>query len=338
MANLWRFKQNLHVDQNVKWPALLSAQFELTPSDFYRRDAGEPIRTTVCGDTQIEYDEIKGRVVMTKSDPIPALDCRFNFSNGFLKISGNIAQLEVTVENLGMATLWVDWISRIFSEFLTIQIGTYCESYNWTGTIDGIPFKIAYPAGAFGISIVKGDDATRVEQINNAFQLVDLNSPSYPRFVACSSYFNHALRLMSPYQVYFPQDVALPEVILNLAKCIELLFPSSNREGLKKRLLLLDYTKEQIDSQLISIIILRNEIDVGHPTSGLISHDEITSLRQFSQRAIDNVRHMLKRTAQKISENSQLLAPISSSSTSDRNKLITRLTKHLESPSLRDVD
>ncbi|WP_157201969.1 hypothetical protein [Massilia sp. Root335] len=336
MANLWRLKQNLVVDNDVKWPAVLNARFELTPLDFYRRDADTPIKTSIFGPTKMEYDGRLGRVVAKETGLAPPLEHEVNLSNGFLKIHGNNVEVEITVDNLDHAAASIDWLIRVFSEFLSVELKTYCDLHDINGTIDQKPFSLIYTPDGMSVSLFNTDPFERFKNIDRAFSLVDPNSPSYMRFVTCSSYFHQALRLMSPYQVNFAPDITLPEVLLNLAKCIELLFPSSNRDDLRKKLLMLGYSKEQIESQLISIIVVRNEIDVGHPLSGLVNQEEITALRVFTQRAIENVQAMLKKTAANIRNNTQFLAPLTNSGASSRSKLIEKLTRHLETPSLSE--
>lgn len=335
MANLWRFKQKVLIDTEPNWPALIKCTFKLTPPDFFERNENTPIKTTIFGDTEIQFDPKVGKILGKKTGDAPPLEHSITMTNGFVSINGNNATAEFTVDNLEHAVATLDWLIRVFSGFLSIQLKTYCDLHDFSGTINEIPMSIVYEPHGLSATMFHTEPNKRAEEIEKAFQLIDPNSPSYMRFVASSAYFHQALRLTSPFQVDFPPDLALGEVVLNLAKCIELLF-SPSRNELRKKLLLLDYTEDQIESQLISIAIVRNELDIGHPLSGFIDADEITELRIFAHRALENVQAMLKRTASKIRSNRQFLAPLTNSGDKDRKKLISKIKTHLAKPSLSE--
>ncbi|MDY0964881.1 hypothetical protein [Massilia sp. CFBP9026] len=122
-----------------------------------------------------------------------------------------------------------------------------------------------------------------------------------------------------------------------MAKCIELLFSASSRNDLRDKLKTVGYSKERIESQLIPILIIRNEVDVGHASSGITEDDEISVLRKFVDRSVLNVGSLLMAVSQKISVTDDFLAPLPESGPIDRAKLIASLKKYLSDSQLEPI-
>lgn len=115
------------------------------------------------------------------------------------------------------------------------------------------------------------------------------------RLLAALSYFHTASRLLatgtSPWEF-------MAEVILNFAKCLEILFiESSNtsRDDVRKALASLEFTKEEIEGDFTPILLLRNEIDVAHPRVALFRRDDLSVLYRYLANTENNFRRMLLR-------------------------------------------
>lgn len=220
---------------------------------------------------------------------------------------------------------------------LSLKLGIYTSTSNVSGEVAGVGFTAIAPANVYSALIATVASDQRADLIQESLSLVNPNSKSYNRFATCCLYYRHALRLRSPRQVTFPPYTALPEVLLNLAKCIELLFSASSRNDLRDKLKTVGYSKERIESQLIPILIIRNEVDVGHASSGITEDDEISVLRKFVDRSVLNVGSLLMAVSQKISVTDDFLAPLPESGPIDRAKLIASLKKYLSDSQLEPI-
>lgn len=335
MSNLWRLKQNLSFDPtSVAWPAELEADLTLDPADFFERKTVQDGMTSIAGETQFDIDFDRAKILITTTGIAPPLKLHITLDKGYAEVDGNNLKINAQVTSLDHAAALIDQVKVMFCQFLSIELGVFCDVRSITGNISGRDFKVTYPGLAYSILVNEYSPAERGSVIAGAVNLVNVGSPSYLRYVTCCLYYQHALRFLSPYEVSFSEFVALPEIILNLSKCIELLFPSGSRDELKKSLLKTGYSEEQISSQLISIIILRNQFDVGHITSGGVTAEEIEILRQFCNRSVGNVRALLKSVAVKIGENQNFLQPLSKIMSSDNKKRLEQLEIHLSKPSL----
>jgi hypothetical protein len=260
---------------------------------------------------------------------------RIDFDKGHLNIQGRTASLHAEVTSLSHAAAMVDWIKVTLSQFLSIQLGVYSSMELVGGTISDKPFTVAFPGASHCALVTLGAPSFRSTAISSAVNLIPVNSPSYARFVTCSLYYQHALRLLSPHEVSFAPYVVASEVILNLTKCIELLFPHNrDRDVLAKKLEDVGYTSNQIESQLISILVVRNEFDIGHGSSGVSTIEEISILREFLIRSVANVRALLLAVARKVNENPNFLAPMRMNMDRENRRRLRRLTDNLAEPPL----
>jgi hypothetical protein len=336
MSNLWRLKFHIGFDENsISWPAILKAEFCLSPCDFF--DRPDPSGAKVCisrESTQFEILPYEATILIKHTGTADPLHERLNFDKGHISIKGSKAILETEVENLGAAAAFIDWSKVMLSQFLSVKLGVFSDMRLIEGAIAGIPFVISSPGISYCALVTMADPAERSVLISAAVNMVSVSSPSYPRFVISCFYYQHALRLLSPHEVSFPQFTAVPEIMLNLEKCIQSLFPSASRDALGKKIQELGFSEEQVKSQLLSILMVRNDFDIGHSSSGVSSIEDLSLLREFSNRSVINVRALLLAVAEKIRTNENFLSPLSQKMDKQSLKTLGHLKNNLSQPSL----
>ena len=137
-----------------------------------------------------------------------------------------------------------------------------------------------------------------------------LANHSRRRLVAALHYFHVACRLDRKGGT--PGEF-LPEVLLNLAKTLEALFPphgdgtslDAARSGLKQ----LGYTVENIERDFTPAIALRNQVGVGHVFVALLTRDQLEVLHAYTERAEFAWRKMLDRAIARIEAGDFDVAP-----------------------------
>ena len=105
----------------------------------------------------------------------------------------------------------------------------------------------------------------------------------------------------------------LPEVLLNLSKTLEALFPprgkvqtmDAARSGLKQ----LGFTAEAIERDFIPAMALRNEVGVGHVALALFTRTQLKALHAYTERAETAFRELLDAVVQKIESGDFEIAP-----------------------------
>jgi len=120
--------------------------------------------------------------------------------------------------------------------------------------------------------------------------------PEYRRVLAAIHYFHVACRLAV---VASTTGEFLAEVLLNYAKILEVLFPSSStigtidaaRTGLRS----MGISDEIIEGSLLPALALRNHIDVGHVGLALYKMEDLKVLHAYTERAENVFRDLLTR-------------------------------------------
>jgi len=88
------------------------------------------------------------------------------------------------------------------------------------------------------------------------------------------------------------------EFLVDLVKSLEILVGSSrDRDKMRQGCEKLGFSRTEIESQIIPIVLARNELDGAHPVGARLSDEDILVLRQYVERASQNVRAILFRAA-----------------------------------------
>ena len=150
------------------------------------------------------------------------------------------------------------------------------------------------------------------------------------RLLAGLRYFHVACRLARRGQS--PGEF-LAEVILNLAKSLEALFPPGGdgrtrdavREGLKS----LGFTEIEIENHYIPIMALRSEIDSAHVQLAVFESDDLKVLQEY----VDNIelpfRNLFRRLLESIVGGTFQLSPFDAKETRRSAKLVIQKLKML---------
>lgn len=122
-----------------------------------------------------------------------------------------------------------------------------------------------------------------------------LAEPSRRRLAAGLHYFHVACRLA---REGCTAGEFVAEVLLNLAKTLEVLFPPSGdghtRDAVRSGLRSLGFSGAQIECDFIPAMVLRNEIDVGHVELGLFTMDQLKTIHAYTERSECAFRDMFE--------------------------------------------
>jgi len=130
------------------------------------------------------------------------------------------------------------------------------------------------------------------------------------RLLAALHYFHVACRLDRSGET--PGEF-LPEVLLNLAKTLEAIFPphgdGTSLDAARSGLQQLGFADEEIERDFIPAIALRNHVGVGHAVIGLFTRDQLKVLHTYTERAETAFRKLLDSIIQKIESGDFEIAP-----------------------------
>jgi hypothetical protein len=175
----------------------------------------------------------------------------------------------------------------------------------------------------------------RLEQhVAFAFEALPLfNGTANRRLAAALSYFHVATRLNvsgdSPWEF-------MAETILNYAKCLDILFVSSEntRDDLRKGLSALGYGNDEIEGDFVPITILRSWIDVAHPRVAIYKPSDLQVLYRYMALSEDKFRDLIRRVIDRVQNGTYVLPnredlSLSSEQRKDMNRLVAQMRSRL---------
>lgn len=125
----------------------------------------------------------------------------------------------------------------------------------------------------------------------------------------------------------------LSEMILNLSKALEVLFPpggnGKTRDAVRRGLQALDFSDVEIEADYIPAMALRNEIDVGHVDLGLFSPEQLVLIHGYVQRAEQAFRDLFQRLLKKVQAGQFEIAPYTRASVrQEAVRVVERLAQY----------
>ncbi|OPX38570.1 MAG: hypothetical protein B1H12_02145 [Desulfobacteraceae bacterium 4484_190.2] len=142
------------------------------------------------------------------------------------------------------------------------------------------------------------------QHVAQAWERMSIVAASHRRrLLAALHYFHLACRLA---REGYTAGEFVAEVVLNLSKALEVLFPSGGdgrtRDAVRTQLRALGFTESEIEGNYLPAIALRNEIDVGHVELGLFRMEQLKMVHAFTERAESAFRIMFQRLIKAIEE------------------------------------
>jgi hypothetical protein len=330
-------QRTVTVDQTagpIAWPADLELVLSLAPGEvFGASDAGEP-GVVVNHEAEVSVDPITGKMLIRSKQGLSSANIIGTFPSGTLSVTGSTATVKLPVSDERHLNAVVDWVVVGFSHFLSIQLGVFAEVKSVLGTLGGRKLSAMYPDGTYSALLTFLTDQERDLLIGAALETIQQDNPSYPRLVVSSFYFHHALRFLSPHEVRYVPYCAHAEVMLNLTKCLEILLGASRREDLRRIGRDFGYSASEIESQIIPIFLMRNEIDVAHAVGSRIDMKELILFRKYIDRSVLNVGAILRQAIEHIRERRLVLKPFNAEGCAERSKFNTKIRTYLEGSAL----
>ena len=319
------------VGHELNFPADCEIRFHLLPLQPFGAEPGNG-RTLVKGEEgTLLFNANSGRHTVESSRPLAPLDVEVEEDGGrSVKLTGNVLLIKEHFHNLGdlastlnsvyfclPALLNIPFADPPFVERVEGLVGT--NRFRWE--LDNWQFELRPTTQQQQESAV----------LDAWLRMGCIAEPHRRRLVAALHYFHVACRLSR--QANIPGEF-LAEVVLNLAKALEVLFPASadekQRDAVRSSLKRLDFTHDEIEGRFVPALALRNELGVGHAQLAIFSMDQLRVVHAYVERAEDNFRTMFERLLKKIQSGTMDVAPYADS---PRNtgveKVIERIRTHL---------
>jgi hypothetical protein len=227
-------------------------------------------------------------------------------------------------------------VLEVFHHVLPIALGvTFVDPptvATTAGRVGDVPFTWQVERGAGSFDVTSSETQhVRVEEAMRRLELFVM--PENRRLLAGISYFNRAVRLECSGATAFEFT---GEVMLNLAKCLEVLFPAGDglqgRDAVRSGLTALGYGTDEIETWFMPAMLLRAEVDVAHVRLTLFSYQQLKTIQDYAEQAEGSFRKMLRTLVAAVEDGSFAITPYDDEGPPRKvSEMLTRLQGNLAS-------
>lgn len=321
--------------ESTAWPAHVALEVQLAPQDLFGTATSDDKRSVLKkgGPGRVYFDNNTGEFWLQSSSRLSLNKVARDVQGGLhCSVEGNNLRIAFTAESWKEVRDVAQLAEHYILSYLTVTTGVYVRPVRISAVVSGtttVHYELSRPKFLFRVV-----DTQSVEKsIQRALEYADLWCPSAPRLVLGCLYFQQAARLSSSLETKVP-GLNISEIALNIAKSIEILF--GDREKVREGCRQLGFSRDEIESQLVPILLIRNKLDVAHPVGKRMPADLVMALQDYVDRALENTRMLLLRVADAVAKGEIELKPFNEVAERDeKQKLAEEVSRYLNAPALR---
>lgn len=287
----------------LDFPNDVSVQFVWAPEPPFGLVAG-PSRTLALGSYgQAPPGVDTGRYLWSSDVPFGPLDVGLDMATTSFEMSGHRLTMTGRFETLEDLASRIELIYYRLPLLLNMDFVDSPLVVRVSGRIGRIPFDwiLNRLNGVLDVTSKERQE----ERIRVAFGRLPLLE--HRRLLSALHYFRQACRLERA--GHAPHDFTA-EILLNLAKILEVLFHGDDRDGARLGLRNLGYSDEEIEKQFIPAMLLRSKIDVAHASLTRFSPEERLVLHAYAERAEVHFRELLQRVCDALDKDSLTVSDV----------------------------
>jgi hypothetical protein len=293
-----------------------------------------PGRTGILGQTaRLNINANTGHV--TVGVEVPLDEVTFDGIAGGVKV--HLHGLHLEIDFLCQSRSQLQGVLNVFHYVLPMVLGvTFVDPptvATTAGRVGDVPFtwQVERGTGSFDVTTSESQ-CVRVEEALRRMELVV--APENRRLLAGISYFNRAVRLDCSGATAFEFT---GEVMLNLAKCLEVLFPPADgrqsRDAVRSGLASLGYSKVEIETWFMPALLLRAEVDVAHVRLTLFSYEQLKTIQDYAEQVESHFRKMIQTLIAAVEDGSFSITPYQDAGPDRKvTEMLTRLRSNLAAP------
>ena len=272
------------------------------------------------------FNANSGEHTIKSKEPLSPLDVTIEEPTRTLRLAGTIFSISQQFASLREMKEMIESIYFAFTTLVNVPFADAPYIERVDGNVGSTSFRWELAEWRMEFQITTQE--LQEERFAKAWERMGvLAERPRRRLVACLHYFHVACRLS---RAGSTAGEFVAEVVLNLAKSLEVLFPPAGdghtRDAARAGLRNLGFSDNQIECNFIPAMALRNEIDVGHVELGLFTMEQLKTIHAFTERAEVAFREMLERFLSRVESGQADIAPHELGPPSDEAvKLIERL-------------
>lgn len=310
----------------LAFPSQVQIKFRFGPEDAFGLE-GNRQRTTIARSSQAKFtwNAMEG-VSSWQAHLIDRTMCEFAIGQMRTALDGNELTFEFEAISLDELERCCAAANFALPPLLSRQLGIFVWIKHFTVFVGHKRFRYEITNLMSGIKASSADQT--IEGVKASVRTLPLLSSYNARIFSAMYYYRQAIRLES----IEPDTQAMAsEVILNLTKAIEAAFGTSSRDKIRKWCRDLGFSNAYIETSVIPLFLLRNELDVAHVSISPLSSDERASVVQFMKRATFTVNDILSRVEDLLIRREIALPPTSERLDRKKAKLIKSIQSYASS-------
>lgn len=323
----------LAVDQPLPFPSNGTVRMHLAPDQPFGLEAGGG-RTAVRNvAASVFFNANTGAHYVQSRQPLEPLDVTIQEPSRTIQLKGNVFIVSQRFESNRELTETIESLYLGIPMLLAVDLADPPVVTMIDGEIAGVNFRweLADWRARFEITTQERQEQAVVDSWN---RLGVLAASNRRRLQAALHYFHVALRLSRRAEV---AGEFLPEVLLNLAKVLEVLFPPGGdghtRDSARRGLHRLGFSNDTIEADYLPAMALRNEIDVGHVDLSLFTKEQLAVIHGYVERTEPAFRLLFRRIFESIAAATfDVPEYIPTAASGEAVRLIDRLREHINAP------
>jgi hypothetical protein len=281
--------------QELTFPAPCDLCFHFQPTQPFGAEPGGGCTAVRAGAASVLFNANTGQHWIESTKPLSALHVTLDESTRTIRLLGPTLTISGRFESLQAIEEVITAVFFVLPTLLNIPFADppYIESVDGKVGSSNFRWELAEWRAEFRTTTQQQQE----ERFARSWERMGLLAePRRRRLAAGLHYFHVACRLA---RTGSTAGEFVAEVVLNLAKSLEVLFPPTvaggTRDAARTGLRTLGFSDGQIESDFIPAMALRNEIDVGHVELGLFTMDQLKTIHAFTERAEGAFREMFER-------------------------------------------
>lgn len=285
----------LESGQTLPFPEVGEVCFYFSPLQPFGLEAGGGHTAVQNVAATAGFNANTGAHVIESKQPLVPLEITIEEPGRVVKLAGNVLTISQTFASNQELTELIQSIYFSCPMLLAVEFADPPIIERVDGQVGGVTFRWELREWKMQYEITTQEK--QEQSAASSWERIGvLSRPGSRRLLAALHYFHVALRLARRGEI---AGEFLPEMILNLSKVLEVLFPPSGdgktrdatRAGLRK----LGFSEKEIDADYVPAMALRNEIDVGHVDLSLFKVDQLALIHGYAERAERAFRLLFKR-------------------------------------------
>jgi hypothetical protein len=309
------------------YPAALIARIKFGPHDAFGMQGSPPqSRTTAkqSNPARVHWNPNEG-ISAWEGPLLDALDTELQKGEFSARWIGNELTLSLNVKSQDQANEIVTSASQFIPAFLSLRLRVFVWIKAFSIEIGTCRFTLELLAHRYGITIASTahNEECAIQSIHDW----SMQRRESLRATMAIYYYRHAMRLAA---LEPDRQSMAAEVILNLAKAIEIIF-SSDRDRLRSRAKEWGFDLEFIERWIVPVLLVRNQLDVAHAACAPLSAGQHQAVLDFLDRAFTHVHALLSRVFEMAHSGEVKLDAPSAAMDADKERLLAQIAQYAAS-------